>query len=150
MASKDKSTEIGILVLRVGLGLVLLYHGSQKVFGVFGGLGFQPTLETWEQVRGVPQWLGFLAIASEFGGGLLVMLGLLTRAFGFLIACTMATAAYFELTKPGALHALSEGRNTMVATYGYPLALALVGLALVFLGSGRFSLDQKFFGRKSK
>jgi putative oxidoreductase len=150
VASKDKSSEIGILILRIGLGLVLLYHGSQKVFGLFGGMGFQPTLETWEQVRGVPQWLGFLAIASEFGGGLLVMLGLLTRAFGFLIACTMATAAYFEFSKPGASEAIWQGRNAMVATYGYPIVLAMMGLALVFLGSGRFSLDQRFFGRRGK
>jgi putative oxidoreductase len=148
-AKKDSTTDIGILVLRIGLALIILYYGSQKVFGPvpFGGRGIQGTLDVWEQVRGIPQWLGIMGIISEFAGGIAILLGLFSRVAGAGIACTMATATFLEFTKPGAAAALTQGQNTVVATYGHPFALMFMALSIVFLGSGRFSLDKRFFGK---
>ena len=60
----------GLLVLRLGLGLILIYYGSQKVFGAFGGRGFDTTLTIWNETRGIPVWLGVLAVFSEFAGSI--------------------------------------------------------------------------------
>lgn len=146
-AKSDKYLDIGLLILRIGIGLIVLYYGSRKLFPILGGPGFQGQLNNWEVSRNIPRWLGILAIISEFAGSIGIMFGLFTRVAAFGIMCTMATAAFFGLSRPGALGGLSRGDSVVLPAVFYPAALMVVALALIFTGAGAMSLDKKIFKR---
>ena len=74
---------LGLLVLRLALGAVMITHGYQKVFG--GMQHFQQVLHG----LGIPTWMAYLAAAAEFGGGILVVVGFLTRFAAFAILIDM-------------------------------------------------------------
>lgn len=122
------------LPLRLALGVVFVAHGAQKVFGSFGG----PGLEKWLSIatpfgfmRPSWFWLGAAAF-SELVGGILIFLGLLTRAGAFFIACTMLTAVV-GVHWP-AFFANKQGLE-------YPLSLLAMALALLISGGGMASID---------
>src|SRR5579875_1900008 len=72
-------TSIGILILRLVIGLFVAAHGAQKLLGWFGGGGFSGTTRMMEAQGFRPNWLwALLASVGEFGGGLFLALGLLT------------------------------------------------------------------------
>ncbi|MBI2461626.1 MAG: DoxX family protein [Candidatus Rokubacteria bacterium] len=119
--------------LRLGLGLILLVHGAQKIFvlgpgqvaGYFANLGLEPS--------GLLAWV---AIAVEFGGGVCLLLGLLTRLVGLLFAIEMAVAIW-------KYHA-PQGFYVSQNSYGYEFAMLLIAgcLALILAGPGRFAVDR--------
>jgi putative oxidoreductase len=120
--------------LRLALGLVFIGHGAQKVFGAWGGPGWAKFISfptPFSFMR--PSWLWMAAAAlSELLGGVLVLLGLLTRLGAFLILCVMLTAIFGVLWTKGFF--LPEG-------FEYPFALVGVCVALLIAGGGRASLD---------
>ena len=69
-------------------------HGSQKLFGLFGGPGVSATLKTFEEKMGIPPILTILAMIAEFGGGLGVLLGCVTRLSASGITSVMVVAIY--------------------------------------------------------
>jgi putative oxidoreductase len=120
--------------LRLALGLVFIGHGAQKVLGVWGGPGWAKFISfptPFSFMR--PSWLWMAAAAlSELIGGVLVLLGLLTRVGAFLILCVMLTAIFGVLWTKGFF--LPEG-------FEYPFSLVCVCIALLIAGGGRASLD---------
>jgi len=128
------SVDLGLLILRVVIGLLLAAHGAQKLFGWFGGYGLQGT-GGWLASLGLkPAWLWALAGAlGEFGGGLLLALGLLTPfgALGSVGAMAMAI---------GLAH-WSKGLWGTNGGYEYPLTLLVASFVLGLVGPGRYSLD---------
>jgi len=134
----NKLSDVGVLVLRVVLALVILYYGSQKMLGTSGGAGLSGTLSAFKKDH-FPEWLTMLAIISEFCGGIAVLIGLFTRLAAFGIACTMAVASWSNYS----------GAHEIKAAH---LPLALFGLAagLIFLGSGAYSLDAVLFKNRGK
>lgn len=121
--------SLGLLLIRLMLAVVFLYHGSQKLFGVFGGHG----LEGMAQVNtklGIPlPWFsGLLAALAEFGGGLALATGLFLRPMMVPLAFTMFVAVFVA-------HAADP-----FAKKEYPLTLALVAIGLFFTGPGRYAL----------
>ena len=148
MAIKDdKLQDIGLLILRIGLGTVLLYYGLQKAFGAWGGHGFQGQLDAFQTSLHVPKWLAAMAIISEFAGSIGVLLGLFTRVAAFGIMCTMAVAAYSGATRLGVMNGLWNGDPTSPPAVLYPLALMFVAMSLIFTGAGALSFDRKVFKR---
>ena len=130
---------IGGFILRVPLGLVLAAHGSQKLFGWFGGYGLEGTAGWMESVGFAPGLLmAFLAGSAEFFGGLLLALGLLTRPAAAVAAFTMLMAMTVHLDN-----------GLFVSNNGYEFALMLfaASLALVFLGGGSLSADRRLVER---
>ncbi len=131
---------IGLLVVRVILGLGLVIHGWQKIQspgGAFGWMG---------PGAPIPGFLQGLATLSEFGGGLAVIAGLLTPLASLGILTTMLVAIY----KVGI-----EGANPFIHPAGgasYETAVAYLALALLMLfsGPGRLSLDYRLWGKKSQ
>src|SRR4028118_221554 len=85
--------EWGYVLLRLALGVIFLAHGSQKLFGWFGGNGFAATLDYFGAKLGIPAPLAALAILTEVAGGLAVILGVFTRTAALGLAVTMIVAA---------------------------------------------------------
>lgn len=127
------SFDLAILIIRLLVGLTVAAHGAQKLFGSFGGPG----------LKGLTGWLGsmrmrpaglwaFLAGFSEFGGGILMALGLLgpVGALGVIAAMLVAIIAAHW----GKFFSTQGGME-------YPLTLAIAALATIVSGSGAYSLD---------
>ena len=127
-------TDAALLVLRVVLGGIFLAHGAQKLFGAFGGPGLKGTAVFFEQIGIKPgRVMAPLAALSEFGGGLLVLVGLLTPLGALAVAGTMVVAI-----------AKVHGKNGFFAENGgYEYNLAVIGMAaaLVLAGAGAYSVD---------
>jgi len=133
----EKLKPLALLLLRVALGVIFVYHGYPKLFGhtrqtmdAFGHMGFPP-------------YFAYLAGVIEFFGGCLLIIGLFTRIAGLLIAGEMAVAlvqVHKILEDPRAVH-----------NYEFPLALATAAFALASLGAGLISFDHVLFrdGRSS-
>ncbi|MCX7800597.1 MAG: DoxX family protein [Fimbriimonadales bacterium] len=146
-----KLQDVGLLALRVGVGLTLAYYGAQKLLGVFGGFGFLPTIEAFERDLGVPRWLGALAVFAEFFGGLGLVFGALTRLAAFGAVCTMAVATFIK-ARPEALRnmvAPQEGVSAVevASDVFFPFVLLAGSLAILLIGAGQLSLDAAFLGK---
>src|SRR6266849_9642196 len=73
------SLSLGLLILRLVVGLTIAAHGAQKLFGWFGGPGFTKTAQGMQKQGFNPTWFWTsLVILGEFGGGLSVAFGFLT------------------------------------------------------------------------
>ncbi len=126
--------ELGLLVIRVIVGLLLVGHGAQKLFGVFGGHGIAGTGGFFEGIGLKPgKPLAFGAGAAEFGGGALLALGLLTPLAATLIIAVMVTAI-LTVHLPNGIWNPENG-------YEYNLVLIAVAFALAAVGAGEWSLD---------
>jgi putative oxidoreductase len=121
------------LMVRVAAGLLLVPHGAQKLFGWFGGHGIVGTGEFFASKLGLPAFVAVLAGLIEFVGGLLLAVGLATRAAAALVAGLMAVALVH-------VH-LPKGFFWTEGGYEYPLLWGIVALSFVIRGGGRFSLD---------
>jgi len=126
-------SDIGLLLIRLMLATVFLYHGSQKLFGVFDGPGLTG-FSGWLGSLGIPlpYFSAFAAAASEFLGGIALLGGLWLRWTAWPVALTMLVAAF----------SAHQGFDGQSGGMEYPLTLALMMIALGLLGSGRYSLPQ--------
>jgi putative oxidoreductase len=124
-------------LLRVTAGLLLVPHGAQKLFGLFGGYGLAATGEFFEAKLGLAPGLLFALLAGlvEFGGGLLLAAGFLTRPVALAVAALMAVAVVH-------VH-LGAGFFWTSGGYEYPLLWGVVAVAIALRGGGEFSLDRK-------
>ena len=127
----------GLLLLRLVLGLTMAAHGSQKLFGVFGGYGVKGTGAFFGKLGfRAPAAMALLAGLSEFGGGLGVAAGFLTPFAALALVVTMAIAVM-------TVH-ISKGFWVGDGGYEYNLLIAAAAVALAATGPGRFSLDHAF------
>ncbi|WP_225830846.1 DoxX family protein [Streptomyces sp. NK08204] len=128
--------DLGLLLLRLGTGGVLAAHGTQKLFGWFGGHGLEGTGQFMESVGYAPGKASATAAGlAEAGGGALLALGLATPAAGAAAAGAMAGAAAVHV--PSGFFAQSGG-------YEYAASLGLAATGLAITGPGRLSLDHAF------
>lgn len=143
---KDKRTDIALLILRVGLGLIVLFYGSQKLLQAFGGAGFAQTVDWMGSTYHIPRLFASLAIFAEFFGSLGLIFGLLTPVAAIGVMCSMATAFYLQASKPGALSTVfSQGHPADAAQIFYPLFLCIAALCILIAGAGRYSVDARLF-----
>lgn len=120
-------------MVRVTAGLLLVPHGAQKLFGWFGGYGLEATGQFFATKLGLPAGMALLAGLIEFVGGLLLAIGLLTRPVAALVTGLMAVAVF-------GVH-LGKGFFWTSGGFEYPLMWAILALAFVIRGGGRFSAD---------
>ena len=123
-------------IVRVTTGLFLIPHGAQKLFGAFGGAGFEATAAGFAKMGLEPGALmAALAGGTEFFGGLLLVLGLFTRvaAAGALI---LLLVAVFHVH-------LQNGFFLSKGGYEYALFWALMAFVVFIRGGGAFSIDRK-------
>jgi putative oxidoreductase len=130
------SSSWATIPIRLALAAVFFAHGAGKVFGSFGGPGWNKFINSgpapFSFMKPAWIWWGIAAI-SELLGSVLVFLGLLTRVGAFLLACTMATAIIAVHWPAGFI---ARGG------YEYPLALFAMSLALLIAGGGMASVDR--------
>ena len=128
------SISFGLLIIRVAVGLLLVGHGAQKLFGWFGGHGLTGTTGFLKSMGFKPA--GFWALLGslgEFAGGLLLALGFLSPLGAIAIFASMLMAVLkFHWTK---------GLWSTNGGFEYPLVLTLLGLVLGMVGPGSYSLD---------
>ncbi|MCU9950159.1 DoxX family protein [Pseudomonas sp. PDM13] len=128
---------IGITLLRVVTGLTFAAHGSQKLFGLFGGYGLEGTGQWMESIGLAPGYLlALMAGSAEFFGGLALVIGLLVRPAAASLIVAMVVAIF-------SVH-WASGFFITNGGYEYALILALISGTLLIEGAGRFSLDHKF------
>lgn len=131
--SLGKYRNTGLLIMRIGLGIMFMLHGFPKLSG---------GPEKWIGIGGsmkligidfIPVFWGFMAAATETFGGFLLILGLFFRPVNMLLVFTMAIAALVHLSDP------KQGINDA----SHAIELAIVCLSLIFIGPGKYSIDKK-------
>ncbi len=131
LTSWDKHRDLGLLLLRVGIGLMFMYHGWPKIMG---------GPETWARLGAAvgnfgitfaPAFWGFMAAFAEFGGGLLLTLGLFFRVASILLTATMIVAVSTKFAAGGGLKEAAQ-----------PLELGILFLSLILIGPGKYSFDE--------
>lgn len=130
--------SVGLLMIRLIIGVAFIGHGAQKLFGWFGGYGPKGTGSYMESIGMKPGVaMAVLAGLLEFGGGLLFAAGLFTPLAAGLIAVAMLGAIVKVHAKNG-FWATANG-------YEFPLTLLVVAVAVALTGAGSLSLDALFF-----
>jgi putative oxidoreductase len=128
--------DLALLLVRL-IGIGFAAHGTQKLFGWFGGPGLAGTGGFFEQIGFRPGRVFAVAAGfSELTGGLLVALGLLGPVGPMFMIAVMTTAA-LSVHAPNGFFGQNNG-------YELPLAYGALALALAFTGFGAFSLDAAF------
>ena len=125
----------GLTVLRVFVGIIFAAHGSQKLFGWFGGGGLAGTAQWMESIGLTPGTLmALLSGGTEFFAGLALIVGLLARPAALGLSFTLLVAIF----------SVHIHNGLFMANNGYEFALALLGgtLAVLFEGAGKLSLDR--------
>lgn len=128
------SMALGLLIIRLVVGLTFMGHGLQKLFGWFGGHGLKGTGEFFESIGLKPGYrMALLAGLSELIGGALLAAGWLTVIGAVLIAATMVVAIITV-----------HGKNGFWITqngYEYNLVLIAIAVGVALTGAGDYSLD---------
>ncbi|RVU01382.1 DoxX family protein [Mucilaginibacter limnophilus] len=131
-SSLGKYKNFGLLLTRLGLGVMFIWHGYPKLMG---------GPQMWEQlgmsmqnfgINFLPTMWGFLSAITESFGGLLILIG-----FAFRPACIFLT---INLIVAAVMH-LSKGDGVMGASHAIEVAFVFAGL--LFVGPGRYSVDKK-------
>jgi putative oxidoreductase len=121
--------DLGLLILRLGLGIMFITHGGPKLFG---------GPELWGKIGGAignfgihffPGFWGFMAAIAEFGGGIALILGVLFQPMMLMLVINLIVAASVHFSNgqglSGASHAIEDG---------------IVFLGLIFIGPGKYTL----------
>jgi putative oxidoreductase len=129
--------DIGLLLLRMTVGLTLAAHGAQKLFGWFGGPGLEGTGQGLAALGFHPgRRHALMAGLVETGGGLLLAFGLLTPVAGAIVFSVMLVAGV-------SVH-VRQGFFITGGGLEYTLVLGVAGLTIAFTGPGALSLDALF------
>lgn len=139
---RDAANSTGLLILRLGMGGYMLAHGWQKL-GMLRAGAFE---QFGDPIGLGPELSLVLVTAAEFGCALLVMLGLGTRLAAAPIVFAMGVAAFVAhgsdpWTAGGGYERFMAGETPMPLSKQPALTFLVAFLALIFTGSGRFSLD---------
>ena len=149
LLTKPVASSWAPLLLRISLGVIFFAHGAQKVLGWYGGYSLAASRGFFENVLGISAPLFYLAAFTEFLGGILIVIGLLSRvwAIGYFIEMLVAL---FKVHLPvgffmnwGSVAGQGEG-------YEFHIALLAMSLAVALLGPGPYSLDYQLAGHSAR
>ena len=128
-----KYRNTGLLILRLGIGTMMIIHGFPKIAGgpdMWQGIGGNMKLIG---IDFLPVMWGFMAAATETFGGFLLILGLFFRPVNMLLVFTMLIATLVHFSDP------KQGLNEA----SHAIELAIVFFSLIFIGPGKYSIDKK-------
>ncbi|WP_102261116.1 DoxX family protein [Mesobacillus jeotgali] len=130
--------DLGLLIIRLVIGILFIGHGAQKLFGWFGGYGLKGTGGWFDSIGMKPGvTMALLAGLAELLGGILLAVGLLTPLAALMIAGTMLMAI-IKVHAPNGLWSTSNG-------YEYNLTLMAVAIGLALIGPGKYAIDAMLF-----
>jgi len=140
--------NLGLLILRLGLGSVGIAHGGQELFEFFGGSGIGGIQQAVSKMGistgnaplvGMPwnEAVGWLVGIGEFFGGCLIVLGVLPRLASFFTAVIFGGAVYYHWKTTGGEFFLAQ------RGFEYPMTILAMSLTVLLLGAGRFALWPK-------
>ena len=131
---KMTNLDIGLLILRIVVGIIFVGHGSQKLFGWFDGPGMDGTTSMMEKMgMEPPQLWAWLSAMGELFGGLGLALGLLTPIAATALVGSMLVAI-IKVHWPNGLWNSDGG-------YEFPLVMAAAAFSVGLMGPGLLSLD---------
>lgn len=130
-ATRTAPMDVSLLLLRLMVGAIGVFHGGQKLFGLFGGYGLKATADWMASIDIPAPMLSALAAGTtEFFGGIFIALGLLTRfwSVGFAIAMLVAIVK----VHPSAFSVQNNGME-------FALSVGVMAVAIAISGPGRLS-----------
>lgn len=131
-AARIQPVDVSLLLLRLMVGTIGVFHGGQKLFGLFGGYGLKATSEWMASIDIPAPMLSALAAGvTEFFGGIFIALGLLTRFWG--AGFTFAMLVAIVTVHPNAFAASNNGME-------FALTVGVMTLALTIAGPGRLNV----------
>lgn len=132
--------DISITILRVTLGIVMLGHGLQKAFGLFGGFGWSNTIGYFTGTVGLPTALAVFIILIESLGAVLLIVGFAGRIQAALMMAVIAGAFFIDHLPNGFF--MNWFGNHKGEGYEFDLLFMAIALVIAIKGSGRFSVDK--------
>lgn len=141
MFRKLFATDKGLsgTVLRVLLGVVIFPHGAQKLLGWFGGGGFTASMRWFESSFHIPTIFALLAILAESVGAVALIAGFFTRIAALAISVNMLVAVALVHGKVGFF--MNWSGTAKGEGFEYHILAMAVGIALMIMGGGRWSVD---------
>lgn len=130
--------SVGILLMRLVIGIAFIGHGAQKLFGWFGGYGPKGT-GGWMESIGIKPGVTMAVLAGvlELVGGFMFAVGFLTPVAAVLIVATML-GAIIKVHAPNGFWSTSNGIE-------FPLTVLMVAVGIALTGPGSISLDALIF-----
>ncbi|MBC6110255.1 DoxX family protein [Pedobacter sp. CCM 8938] len=127
-----KYRNTGLLLLRIGIGILFIIHGFPKLAGgPSGWTGLGGSMKVIG-IDFLPIFWGFMAAATETFGGFLLIVGLFFRPACILLVFTMIIASLVHFAKGDGLQGASHA-----------IEMGIVFFSLIFIGPGRYSVDKK-------
>jgi putative oxidoreductase len=138
------NNDFSLTIMRLALGIVILPHGLQKVAGMFGGNGFQATMQHFTENMSFPWIVALLVILAESAGALGLIIGFCTRLCALGIGAVMTGAIVMVHWKIGFFMNWSGNQ----AGEGFEFHILAIGLAIALLirGGGALSIDRSISG----
>lgn len=136
MRNKIAWVDLGLLILRIGIGIIFFFHGWSKLTG---GVEAWTQLGSTMSIVGItfaPAFWGFMAAFAEVVGGVFILIGLMLRPMSLLLIFTMVIALLTHMTF-----------NDPFGIYSNALKALVVFVALLITGPGKYSLDYRYFRR---
>ncbi len=131
LKSLAKYRDTGLLILRIGIGIMFIYHGAPKLAGGLAKWEKLGMAMNYVGVSFTPVFWGFMASISELFGGILIILGLFFRSACIFLAITMAVASIMHLGK---------GDGLSVASHA--IEAGVLFFSLILIGPGKYSIDK--------
>jgi len=127
-----QNSDIGKLIIRLSLGILMLFHGVDKIRNGIGGVKHLVTK------AGLPEFLAYGVYVGEVLMPIFIILGLYARVASVVVGFTMVFAIF--LAYGGALFALGKHGAPVIEL---PLFYLILCVSVFFLGSGRYALNSK-------
>ena len=127
-------------ILRITLGGIMLPHGLQKMFGLFGGYGFKSTVDFFTKSMNLPWLIAVLIVLAEFFGSALLLAGLGSRLCAIVFIVIMIGAIITTNYSNGLF--MNWFGNQKGEGIEYHLLVIAICVTILLVGSGKFSIDQ--------
>jgi putative oxidoreductase len=141
----NRKLDVSLLITRIGLAIVVAAHGAQKLFGWFGGYGFDGTVEFFTVVIGLPYLLAVGIILLESVGMIALVVGAFTRVLSGALILIMLGAIFTTHISNGFF--MNWSGTQPGEGYEFHLLVLALCTVLTLNGAGSYSLDKLLFNK---